>query len=205
MLSGSTIRKLTPGAAQPLPVSIRAVTASAVVPVTIPLSRAVRSKASLTGELPTDADTRRVASARPYEGQNALMRKPAGSNLRPNSWKSGWVDRFRTADRHFPTAKIEPLQGLGIHLARAKFVAKIRTGRYNGPGFGYDLQPAARILQEGVRRHESDRTPAEQRLEDSSNEPHVVIWGAANSRQASQDYSRNIGEWTPNSPSDCDA
>jgi len=85
------------------------------------------------------------------------------------------VNLFSPIESHFPAAQVQTCTILGGDLIDTKIVGKIRTAARrrliatNGP------QPIQRSLQKSIGRHEYDRKSGVHRLQNASDQPHVVI------------------------------
>ncbi|AIP74362.1 hypothetical protein DM51_5097 [Burkholderia mallei] len=83
--------------------------------------------------------------------------------------------RLRAIERLLPRRQIEPREVHPARAAPAQLVAEIRRAAAGRAIVGHRVQPARRVLEEVLRRHEHRGPPRVDRLQDSADQPHVVI------------------------------
>src|SRR5262249_10562945 len=103
------------------------------------------------------------------------LAKAANGELPGEGLKRRGLDRFRARPRQSPATEIELGQNRVRYMVDAELIAEVgpATGVASEPADG--AQPPFGTLHEGLRRHESHAESRVHRLQNGSDEAHVVI------------------------------
>ncbi|VVM56012.1 hypothetical protein PS639_01031 [Pseudomonas fluorescens] len=109
-------------------------------------------------------------------GRHETVRgKTARRELLGKAFQRVEANRFGAGIRHAPTAQVEALQGRFADPFAAQPIGKIRPAADGAAVLADRLQPAQRPCEEVGRRHQHAGHTAENRLQQTADQPHVVV------------------------------
>ena len=108
-------------------------------------------------------------------GHETVLTETAGGEFLGETFKSVEADRLGAGIGHAPTAQIEAFQRRFADPLAAQAVGEIRPTADGAAVFGNRFQPAQWPAEEVRRRHQNARHAAEDRLQQTADQTHVVI------------------------------
>ena len=101
--------------------------------------------------------------------------KTAGGELLGEALKAVLADRFRTRVRHAPAAQVQACQRRVTDSLAAQSIRKVRAAADSAAVLADRFKPAQRAGQKVRRGHQYARHTAENRLQQTANQAHVVV------------------------------
>ncbi|MCY1355262.1 hypothetical protein D9M69_416760 [compost metagenome] len=108
-------------------------------------------------------------------GHETVRGEAAGRELPGEALQGVEANRFGTGIRHTPATQVEPFQGRLADPLTAQAIGKIRPAADGAAVFADRLQPAQRPTEKIRRGHQHARHAAENRLQQATDQAHVVI------------------------------
>src|SRR5215469_15133718 len=106
----------------------------------------------------------------------ALPIEPTTSELVAEILERLPADRLCTIECHRPAAEVEFVDLIFADAAHAQVIRKVGAAAAGRAMAADGLQPTHRAWQDRHRGHQRDRESCAKRLENSSNQSHVVVW-----------------------------
>ncbi len=108
-------------------------------------------------------------------GHETVFAETAGGEFFREALEGVEADRLGAGIGHAPSTQIEALKGRFADPLTAQAIGEIRAAADGAAVLGNRFQPAQRPAEEVRRRHQNARHAAENRLQQTTDQPHVVV------------------------------